>query len=78
MEGFRERHGEAMRAKWADPEYRASVRSKISEAAIGRRIPVVIDGVEYTHVGAAATALGISESTARRRAKGLSGAVKLY
>lgn len=68
IEGFRERHGAAMRAKWADPDYKASVRGKIDAAIARSRKPLVIDGVTYSHARAAALALGISESTARRLA----------
>lgn len=63
-EGFKERHKAAMQAKWADPEYKARVIAKGSEK---RRKPVVIDGVQYSHIGAAAATLGIPETTLRRK-----------
>lgn len=64
-EGFKERHAVAMRTKWADPEYKARVSAKRGES---QRKSIVINGVTYSHAGEAAKVLGISETSARRKA----------
>ncbi|BCM95105.1 putative GIY-YIG type nuclease [Burkholderia phage FLC6] len=63
-EAFKERHKAAMKAKWADPEYKARVVGKRAEA---QRKPVTINGVQYSHAKAAAQALGMSETSVRRK-----------
>lgn len=63
-EAFRARHKAAMIEKWKDQEHRARA---LGPAALARRIPVTIEGVTYTHIGAAASALGLCETTIRKR-----------
>jgi group I intron endonuclease len=66
-EGFKERHAEAMKAKWADPEYKANAQRGLLAANAARQKPVTIGGVQYPNAKAAAQALGMSETSVRRK-----------
>lgn len=66
-EGFKERHKAAMQAKHADPEYKANAIRGLVAARLARHKPVTIGGVQYPHAKAAAQALGMSETSVRRK-----------
>ncbi|BAS04860.1 putative GIY-YIG type nuclease [Ralstonia phage RSF1] len=66
-EGFKERHKAAMQAKHSDPEYRANATRGLAASNAARQKPVTIGGVQYPHAKAAAQALGMSETSVRRK-----------